>query len=228
LAEYPEIDGWNRKQDRRQGVTSQVTGGAADLSDSQRLDWLRLIRSDNVGPSTFRQLINRFGGAGAALEALPELIAKAGGKRKVRLASRDDCAREYDALTRMGGRFIAMGESHYPRLLREIDSAPPLIAVLGRIEIFSRPMIAIVGSRNASAAGLSMAGQLASELARHDYAIVSGLARGVDRQAHVTSLTTGTIAVLAGGFNHVYPAEHKALAEKICEQGALISEMPIG
>ncbi len=201
--------------------------GAGDLSDSQRIDWLRLIRSDNVGPSTFRQLINRFGGASAALEALPGLIAKARGVRAIKLASREDCEREFEALPRLGGCFIAMGESAYPPLLRAIDAPPPLIAVLGRLDVLQRPMVAIVGARNASAAGLSMAERLAIELASHDYAIVSGLARGVDRRAHEASLTTGTVAVLAGGFNHIYPAEHKPLAERICEQGALISEMPL-
>lgn len=200
---------------------------SGDLSDEQRIDWLRLIRSGNVGPSTFRQLINRFGGASAALEALPDLIARARGVRSIRIASRDDCEREFEALARMGGRFIAVGESAYPPLLRAIDAPPPLIAVLGRIDVLQRPMVAIVGARNASAAGLSMAERLAAELSMQDYAIVSGLARGVDRRAHESSLATGTVAVLAGGFNHVYPAEHKPLAERICERGALISEMPL-
>jgi DNA processing protein len=229
LAEYPEINGWNRKQDRQKGVNANDgrRPGAGDLSDSQRIDWLRLIRSDNVGPSTFRQLINRFGGASAALEALPGLIAKARGVRAIKLASREDCEREFEALARLGGRFIAMGESAYPPLLRAIDAPPPLIAVLGRIDVLQRPMVAIVGARNASAAGLSMAERLAGELAVHDYTIVSGLARGVDRRAHEASLATGTVAVLAGGFHHIYPAEHKPLAERICEQGALISEMPL-
>lgn len=203
-------------------------GAAAQLSESQRLDWLRLIRSDNVGPRTFRQLINRYGGAAAALEALPGLIARAHGNRSIRLADSDACKREYEALMRMGGRFIAVGESDYPALLRAIDTAPPLIAVLGQVEALRRPMVAIVGARNASAAGLAMAERLAGELASHGYVIVSGLARGVDRQAHAAALTTGTTAVLAGGFEHVYPAEHRPLAESICEHGALISEMPLG
>lgn len=208
-------------------MNGREIGQTGSLSDQQRLDWLQLIRSDNVGPSTFRQLINRFGGAATALAALPELIARKGGTRKIRIADRSACEREFEALALLGGRLIVMGDQEYPSLLREIDSAPPVISVLGQANVLARPMVAIVGARNASAAGLAMAERLASELALHDYAIVSGLARGVDRQAHATSLMTGTIAVLAGGFHNIYPPEHRSLADRICEHGALISEMPI-
>ena len=210
------------------GETTDDGASAGALSDRQRLDWLRLIRSDNVGPRTFRQLINRYGGASAALEALPRLIASAKGARKIRIASRDACMREYEALLRMGGRLLAVGESGYPSLLRQIDTAPPLLAALGELTILRKPMVAIVGARNASAAGLAMTERLAAELAGHGYTIVSGLARGVDRRAHAATLTSGTIAVLAGGFDHIYPAEHRDLAERICDQGVLITEMPLG
>lgn len=194
----------------------------------QRLDWLRLIRSDNVGPRTFQQLINKFGGAGTALAELPALLANAKGARKIKLADRGDCERELEGLSRLGGKLIAFGEAGYPKLLRMIDSAPPLISVLGQSEILERQAIAIVGARNASAAGLAMTERLASDLSASDYIIVSGLARGVDRMAHAATLKTGTVAVLAGGFHHIYPAEHKELAARICDHGALVSEMPLG
>jgi len=197
------------------------------LNDAQRLDWLRLIRSDNVGPRTFQQLVNRFGGAAAALDALPGLLAKAGGARRIRIAEKADCERELEGLDRLGGRFIALGEPDYPPLLRMIDAAPPLVAVLGRAEVLRRPAVAIVGARNASSAGLSMAARLAGDLAGADYLIVSGLARGVDRAAHAATLASGTVAVLAGGLTRIYPAAHEQLARQICEHGCLLTEMPL-
>lgn len=207
-----------------------MTDGAASfmLDDAQRLDWLQLIRSDNVGPRTFRALVNRYGGAAAALEALPGLIRSHGGSRQIRIASRDDCAREMERCARLGARFVALGEDGYPSALRMIDSPPPLIAIKGKLAAASMPAVAIVGSRNASAAGLSLTTQITHDLAREGYAIVSGLARGIDQQAHRASLQTGTMAVLAGGLDKIYPPEHEALAQAICEHGLLISEMPFG
>jgi DNA processing protein len=196
------------------------------LTDAQRLDWLRLIRSDNVGPRTFRALINRYGGAAAALDALPGLIREHMGARKIRLASADDCSREIELTHRAGARFVALGEPDYPAALRAIDAPPPLIAVKGNTAVLVRPMIAIVGSRNASAAGLTLTERLAHDFAMQDYVVVSGLARGIDQKAHRATLQTGTVAVLAGGLDRIYPSEHRGLAEEICAQGALISEMP--
>ena len=197
------------------------------LSDEQRLDWLQLIRSDNIGPRTFRMLINRFGGARAALEALPDLVRKHAGGRQIRIAQRDACAREYEQATRIGAQFIVMGDREYPSALREIDAPPPVLCVRGDLSVFARPMAAIVGSRNASAAGLAFTDRLARELAEADIVIASGLARGVDQRAHRASLQTGTIAVLAGGLERIYPAEHVGLADEICERGAIVSEMPL-
>ncbi len=128
----------------------------ARLDDAQRLDWLRLIRSENIGPRTFRMLINRYGGAAAALEALPELTRKTSGAKQIRIANRGDCAREMEQMARAGARFVALGEPEYPAALREIDAPPPLLAVKGQTSVLARAMIAIVGSRNASAAGLTM------------------------------------------------------------------------
>ncbi len=200
----------------------------ARLSDEQRLDWLQLIRSDNIGPRTFRTLINRFGGARAALEGLPDLVARHAGGRQIKIAKRQDCEREYESALKLGARFIVMGDREYPSALREIDSPPPVLCVLGEASALMRPMAAIVGSRNASAAGLAFTDRLARELAVADFVIASGLARGVDQRAHRASLQTGTVAVLAGGLDRIYPPEHVGLAQEICARGAVISEMPLG
>lgn len=196
------------------------------LTDAQRLDWLQLIRCDNVGPRTFRALINKFGGAGAALAALPDLLRQAKGERAIRIFARDEAEREIAAASKAGVRYVALGEADYPATLRAIDSPPPLIAVRGRGEILARPAVAIVGSRNASGAGLAMAERLARVLAKEGIVVVSGLARGIDAAAHRASLSGGTIAALAGGQARLYPAEHADLAQAICEGGAVISEMP--
>jgi DNA processing protein len=196
------------------------------LTDAQRLDWLRLIRSDNVGPRTFRDLINHFGGAGAALEALPGL-ARRGGAATARICTVAEAQAELTAARARGIAFIALGEPEYPPRLRMIDDPPPLIAVQGRRDVFTRPLVAIVGSRNASAAGMKVAANLARALGGAGYGIVSGLARGIDAAAHRASLDTGTIAVLAGGHDRIYPAEHDELVAAILPQGAVVSEMPL-
>lgn len=197
------------------------------LSDTQKLDWLQLIRSDNVGPRTFRMLVNKFGGAGAALAALPDLLRGAGGQRAIRICARGDAEREYEATLAAGARFVALGEEDYPAALRAIDAPPPLIVVRGQAAALRRPAAAIVGSRNASAAGLAFAERLARGLGREGLVIVSGLARGIDAAAHRASLPTGTIGVLAGGLSRLYPADHAALADQIAETGALVTEMPL-
>lgn len=199
----------------------------ARLTDEQRIDWLRLIRSENVGPRTFRALVNRYGGAGLALEALPDLARK-GGRGALHIASRNDVLREMEAAERIGAQFIAMGEPGYPRPLHAADTAPPIICVRGNIEVLARPGVGIVGSRNASAAGLTFTGRLAVELAEAGFGIVSGLARGIDTAAHKAA-TAHTIAILAGGHDRIYPAQNKGLLERIVgEGGAAISEMPFG
>jgi DNA processing protein len=198
------------------------------LTDEQRLDWLRLIRSENVGPRTFRALVNQFGGASAALEALPDL-ARRGGRPRLKIATRAEAEREMATALRLGVRFVAMGEPDYPRTLQAIDTAPPLIAVRGPTDVLSKPCVAIVGSRNASAAGLTFAERLSRQLGEAGYVVVSGLARGIDTRAHRAALDTGTVAVLAGGLDRVYPSENEPLLSAIVERGgAVISEMPIG
>jgi DNA processing protein len=196
------------------------------LSDEQRLDWLRLIRSDNVGPRTFRDLINHYGGARAALDVLPSL-ARRGGASGTRICSLEDAERELKAARAAGVTLVGLGEPDYPQRLKMIDDAPPLLAVRGTMEIFMQPLVAIVGSRNASAAGCKFAERIARELGDAGYGIVSGLARGIDAAAHRASLTSGTIAVLAGGHQRIYPADHVELLEQIVANGAGVSEMPL-
>ncbi len=195
------------------------------LTDAQRLDWLRLWRSELIGPRTFRILINRFGSAQAALNALPRLAL---GGKSTRIASIEEVEREFGLAEACGARFIALGEENYPALLRKIDTAPPIVAVRGNLAVFARPAVAIVGSRNASGAGLAFAERLSRSLAQAGFVIVSGLARGIDIRAHQTASETGTIAVLAGGHDKIYPAEHAAQLEHLLERGAAISEMPFG
>jgi DNA processing protein len=196
------------------------------LSNEQRLDWLRLIRSTNVGPRTFRALINHSGGARAALNALPELARRGGASAPPQVFSREDAEREIEALHRLGGRLIAVGEPDYPARLRMIDDAPPLIAVRGKAAVLTQNMIAVVGSRNASAAGAKFAERISRDIADAGFVIVSGLARGIDAAAHRASLPAGTVAVLAGGHAHIYPPEHVPLLEQMLADGAAISEMP--
>ncbi len=198
------------------------------LTDEQRLDWLRLIRSQNVGPRTFRALVNHFGGAGAAIEALPTLARRGGADAVTKICSRAEAEREIAAAGKLGVTFVALGESGYPARLQMIDDAPPLIAVRGFLRVLALPMVAIVGSRNASGAGLKFTQMIARELGESGFAVVSGLARGIDAAAHRATLATGTIAVLAGGHDRVYPAEHAELLDAILPAGAALSEMPLG
>ena len=198
------------------------------LTDKQRRDWLRLIRAENVGPRSFRSLINHFGSAAEALAALPELAQRGGASRPVRIPSVGEIDRELAAARALGIAFVARGEDDYPRHLQAIDDAPPLIAVRGDATIFERPLVAIVGSRNASAVGARFAERLAHDLGHAGFGIVSGLARGIDAAAHRSSLDTGTLAVLAGGHDRIYPPEHRGLLDAILPHGVAISEMPLG
>jgi DNA processing protein len=200
---------------------------ATALSDEQKLDWLQLIRCENIGPRSFRALIQRYGDAGAALRALPELIRQGKG-RPVTLATREKALREWEQAHKFGARFIASCEPDFPPGLRAIDSPPPLIAVRGDPALLRKSMVALVGSRNASAAGLVMTERLARGLGAAGYVVVSGLARGVDAGAHKASLATGAVGVLAGGLDRPYPPENLALLEEMAERGAIVSEMPFG
>jgi DNA processing protein len=199
------------------------------LTDAERLNRLRLIRSDNVGPRTFSSLLQHFGNARAALERLPDLARRGGADRAARICSEEDARAELAASQRLGVSLLAPGEAGYPPRLAMLDDAPPLLGVRGAPEASMRPMIAIVGSRNASGAGLKFAGQLARDLGEAGFVIVSGLARGIDQAAHRATIQSGTVAVLAGGHDKIYPPEHEDLLAAIIEaEGAAISEMPLG
>jgi DNA processing protein len=198
------------------------------LTDEQRLDWLRLIRSQNVGPRTFRALINHFGGARAALEALPGLARRGGGNASPQIYSREEAQREIDVARKISVSFVAIGEADYPQRLQMIDDAPPLIAIRGHAAVLAMPQVAIVGSRNASAAGVKITQRLVHGLCEAGFAIVSGLARGIDAAAHRASLASGTVAVLAGGQDRVYPPEHVDLLDAILPAGLALTEMPLG
>jgi DNA processing protein len=205
------------------------TSDATHLTDEQRIDWLRLIRSDNVGPRTFRSLINHFGSARTALQRLPDLARRGGAARPGRICSEEDARAELAAGKRLGVALLAPGEDGYPPRLATLDDAPPLLGVRGVRDVLMRPMIAVVGSRNASGAGLKFAGALSRDLGEAGFIIASGLARGIDQAAHRASLASGTVAVLAGGHDRIYPPEHEDLLGAIVESGgAAISEMPLG
>ena len=199
------------------------------LTDRQRIAWLRLIRSDHVGPATFRDLINHFGSAEAALDMLPELSSRGGASRTIRIASKEEAEREIEVAHRFGARFVGIGEPDYPPALRQIEGAPPLLAVKGQLAAAAFPSLGIVGSRNASISGAKFAAMVAREAGRAGYTITSGLARGIDTAAHRASLETGTIAVLAGGLDQPYPPENiPLLAEITGGSGLAVSEMPFG
>jgi DNA processing protein len=196
------------------------------LDERQLIDWLRLLRTDGVGPRTFRSLVNHYGGASGALAALPELARSRG--KPVTVTSVAEAERELAAARHMGARFVATGEAEYPKALAAADGAPPLLAVVGPLDLARLPLVSIVGSRNASMAGLKMAERLARDLGGAGFGVVSGLARGIDTQAHQASLATGSIAVVAGGLDRLYPEENRKLFESLCDRGAVVSEMPFG
>jgi len=198
------------------------------LNPAERLDWLRLIRSENVGPITFYQLLARFGSAEAALAALPEIARRGGRAKALAIASRASAERELQALSETGGRLVAWGEPDYPPALAAVDDAPPLIAIKGIAKFFERTTVAVVGARNASANGRRFARDIALQLGQQGMLVISGLARGIDAAAHEGALATGTAAVLAGGIDQIYPEENRALHEQIAERGILIAEMPVG
>lgn len=194
---------------------------------SDLLHALRLIRTPSIGPVSYRQLLLRFGSAAAALDAIPDLARRGGGSAP-RLFTVADAEREMARVEAIGGRYLVLGQGLYPRLLAELDGAPPLITVKGQLNLLDRPAVAIVGARNASAAACRFARGLAHDLTNEGFIAVSGLARGIDSAAHDGSLTGGTIAVIAGGLDVVYPPENADRQAAIAERGLLIAEMPPG
>lgn len=198
------------------------------LSDAERIDWLRLIRTRNVGPLLFFELIERFGTAAAAVDALPGLSRRAGGRRKFTIPDTDSAIAELEALTKAGGRAIALCEPDYPEALAAIADPPPLLFLRGDAAMLKRPAIAIVGARNASANGRRFAEEMAGALGEAGYVVVSGLARGIDGAAHAGALDTGTVAAIAGGIDVAYPPGHEDLQNRIVATGALVCEQPVG
>lgn len=201
---------------------------ARPLSDSERLDWLRLTRSENVGPITFMALLDRYGSAAQALDELPALARSGGSKRAIKLCSKSAAEREIKALAELGGRFLACREPGYPVPLAALADAPPLIAIRGHGHLLESDIVAMVGARNASANGVRFARQLASDLGAAGFAVVSGMARGIDTAAHNGALETGTLAVMGGGVDMVYPKQNAALYEEIVARGVVIGEPPLG
>lgn len=196
------------------------------LSDVERLDWLRLARTSGVGPVTFCKLIERFGDAETAIDALPRLSKRGGRAKPLKPASYDSAMREMDRLDRLSARLLCACEPDFPDLLAALDPAPPVISVKGPLDPDARPVCAMVGARNASAIGLRFAGDLARQLGERGIVIASGLARGIDGAAHAAALETGTIAVTAGGLASIYPPEHAELHAAIASQGLIVSESP--
>lgn len=198
------------------------------ISEIERLQRLRLIRSENVGPITYYSMVERFGSAAAALAALPELARRGGLAKAVKVCPQTDAEREIEVLEAAGARLIARGEPDYPPMLAEIDAAPPLISVLGDAGILGRRSIAVVGSRNASLNGRRFAENISAELGAAAFVVISGMARGIDTAAHRGALATGTVAVVAGGIDVVYPRENAGLYAEIAARGVVISEVPPG
>jgi len=200
----------------------------APTDEAGERDWLRLARSERVGPVTFAELMRRYAGAGEALAALPDLAARGGAKNRIRIAEEGIVAREYDAAMASGARMLALGSAAYPLNLAMVEAAPPLLWCLGDPDAARPESVAIVGARNASALGLRFTETLARALGAKGYSVISGLARGVDAAAHKGSLDTGTVAVLAGGVDCPWPPQNADLYDAIVKKGAVLSERPMG
>ena len=195
---------------------------------AERLARLRLIRTENVGPVTFQHLLARFGSAQIALEHLPDLARRGGRRAKLKIPAPADAEKEIAANEQAGGRLLVIGEPDYPAMLAQIEGAPAAISLFGHPYLFLEPAVSIVGARNASGNAVRFTEKLARDLGAHGIVVVSGLARGIDTAAHTGSIESGTVAVVAGGADIVYPPENAALHARIAAEGALIAEAPIG
>lgn len=198
------------------------------LSTQEKLDWLRLFRTENIGPITFYRLIERYGSAEKALNALPDLSKRGGRAKPLTAPPPHTIEKEYEMLRKKGGDLICASEPLYPLALAATEDAPPVLSYFGNLRLTSRFCIAMVGARNASINGRKFAEKLARDLGAQDKIIVSGLARGVDTSAHIGALETGTIAVIAGGLDVVYPKENDGLYQEIKEKGLILAESPLG
>jgi DNA processing protein len=193
-----------------------------------RRDWLRLARTETIGPVTFEQLVQRYGDATKVIEVLPDLARRAGRSAPLKIPTIAAADREIQAGEQLGAKLLISREAAFPRLLAALDPPPPLVWVRGKPALLAKPSVAIVGARIASAAGQRFARQLALDLGRAGYVVISGLARGIDGAAHEGGLATGTVAVLGGGVDDVYPTEHRDLYDRVVAEGCIVSESPIG
>lgn len=208
--------------------TLSPSGRGLDLSEKERIAWLRLIRTENIGPITFYSLIQNFGTAQKAIEALPTLSRKGGRLKDLKLCTADAAIAEMQALEALGGTMVFAAEAAYPLALSAIEDAPPVLSVLGNAKLLNLPSIGIVGARNASLNGRKFAEKIARDLGQGGQMVVSGLARGIDTAAHAGSLATGTIACVAGGVDVIYPPENTALYHQIKAEGCIVAESPLG
>jgi DNA processing protein len=196
------------------------------LDPAERFARLRLARTDRIGPVAFSQLIGRYGSALSALDALPDLVRKSGAASippPVEAVEREIAAGEA-----IGARLLVLGDPDYPEMLAALDPPPPILWTRGRVDLLNQPSVAIVGARIASAGGQRIARGLAQQLGQAGHVVVSGMARGIDAAAHEGALATGTVAVLGGGVNDIYPSEHADLYARLTEQGCVVSESPVG
>jgi DNA processing protein len=197
-------------------------------SEQERIDWLRLSRTETVGPVTFYRLIETYGSAGDALTALPDLSQRGGRQKPLMAPPSGTAEKELEQLQKLGGKILLAADPDYPLALGAVEDAPPVLSIIGNTELLQKQAVGIVGARNASLNGKRFAAKLAQDLGEAGFAIASGLARGIDTSAHEGSLNTGTIAVVAGGIDVVYPPENEKLYEQICEQGIVVAESPFG
>lgn len=200
---------------------------SVSITEQDKLHWLRLARTENVGPATFLRLVSLYGSPAEALKHLPDLAKRGGRKTPLIAPHPDNINKEYDTLRKLNGSLVVMGDTDYPQALRATDDPPPVISILGDIGLAHKSCIGIVGARNASLNGKKFAAKIAGDLGAQNQTIVSGLARGIDTAAHQGSLKTGTIAVVAGGIDIVYPEENRALYDQIKEGGLIIAESPL-
>ncbi|AIL13228.1 DNA processing protein DprA [Candidatus Paracaedimonas acanthamoebae] len=192
------------------------------------MNWIRLSRAEPIGPITFFELIQHYGSAGKTLEILPEITLKGIHRRKLKIPSIEEVEKELEEHYKIKADIVAFSEPDYPEILKHIVDPPPVISIFGDRKVLQKQALAIVGARNASLNGRHFAEKLATDLGACGYQIASGLARGIDTAAHQGALKSGTIAVLAGGIDHIYPSENRDLYDKIAEQGLIIAESPLG
>jgi DNA processing protein len=200
-------------------------GSQPILSQEEAFARIRLLRSPNIGPVSYRQLLSRFGDAVTAIDALPELGKR--GKRTYRAAPIDQIDREIAALRKAGARYLFHDSADYPHLLSELESAPPILTYRGDLSLAARPCVAMVGARNASAAAVKLAREFASDLSAQGIVVVSGMARGIDGAAHEGAFPA-TIGVIASGIDIAYPPQHAELQERLAGEGLLLAEQPPG